>query len=282
MTKRSEYLSKTGWLAKHMTDPNTRILDCSAYLPGSPNDARAEFGESHIPGAAFFDIEQISDKSAKSPHTMPDKESFSNAIKALGINNEDHVILYDNGGICPAARAWFMFRSVGHEKVTVLNGGLPKWKAENRYTRSGKYEGKPGYFKAKQDPFGFKTSDDVLKVIDDNSAQIVDARAKDRFYGKAPEPREGLRSGHIPGSLNIPYQNLFDEKGCYLGKEDLHALFLDAGVNPDLPTITSCGSGVTACILTLGLCLAGFDLGSVYDGSWAEWGLDQGLPIVSS
>jgi thiosulfate/3-mercaptopyruvate sulfurtransferase len=275
-----EALVSTEWLAAHLSGPKVRIVDATYHLPTAKRDPRAEYNAEHIPGATFFDIDGISDPSNSLPHMIPKPADFAAAVLALGIDNDHHVVGYDSYGLMSAARAWWMFRLYGHDRVSVLDGGLAKWKREGRPV-----EGKPvapakTNFTARFRPELVRLKEDVKANIASKAAQVLDARSAGRFQGKDPEPRAGLRGGHIPGSCNLPYNLLVDpDAKTVLPAAELRARFQAAGIDPARPVITSCGSGVTACVLALGLHLIGAGSVAVYDGSWSEWGLPGDTPV---
>jgi thiosulfate/3-mercaptopyruvate sulfurtransferase len=276
----SRWLVSTNWLSQHLDDPNVIVFDCSFYLANHKRDADAEFLAGHIPGAQRFDIDAISDKGNPLPHMLPAPEQFATQVGALGVGDGMTVVLYDGIGLYGAARVWWTFRAFGSENVRVLDGGMPKWKTENRPLESGAAKARAARtFTPKFNPALVASIDDVQKVLLDKTAQVVDARAADRFRGEAPEPRPGMRGGHMPGSFNVPF-GLVLENGQLAPPDKIAAAFKNAGVDLDKPVVTSCGSGVTASILTFAIEALGKRPGRVYDGSWSEWGGRPDTPIV--
>ena len=276
----SRWLVSTDWLAARLNDPNVIVLDSSYYLANAKRDAEAEFLAGHIPGAQRFNIDAISDKSNPLPHMLPSPEQFAQQVGALGVGDGMTIVLYDGIGLYGAARVWWTFRAFGSENVRVLDGGMPKWKAENRPLETG--AAKPRAAKTFTPKFNrslVASIDDVQKVLLDKTAQVVDARAADRFRGEAPEPRAGLRGGHMPGSFNVPFGEVLKD-GRLKSHDDIAAAFKNAGVDLDNPVVTSCGSGVTASILTFAIEALGKQPGRVYDGSWSEWGARPDTPVV--
>jgi thiosulfate/3-mercaptopyruvate sulfurtransferase len=275
----NRWLKSTDWLAGRLRDPNVIAVDGSYFLPTQKRDAQAEYRSVHIPGAVFFDIEAVSDHSSELPHMLPGTKQFGEAVGALGIGNDDAVVVYDSAGLYSAARVWWTFRIFGAKTVFILDGGLPKWQAEGRPLENGESKRAAKKFNAEMNVGAVAMLADVRMALTSGSAQIVDARSPERFAGKAPEPRPGLRSGHMPGAFNVPYDRVL-EKGRLASSERIEAAFTAAGVELDKPIITSCGSGVTAAILTLALESIGKAPQGLYDGSWSEWGSRPDLPVV--
>jgi thiosulfate/3-mercaptopyruvate sulfurtransferase len=274
------WLVETEWLASHLDTPGLVVLDGSMHLPTAKRDARAEYLAEHIPGALFFDIDDISDKSSALPHMLPPTELFASRMKKMGIGDGMHVVAYDSEGLYSAARVWWMFRTMGHEEVRVLNGGLKKWKAEGRPLEDGEPRRRSErHFTAMLNAELVRDVADVKRLIGSKATQIVDARAAARFEGKVPEPRAGLRSGHIPGSRNVPFASLLSPDGTLKPAAELRAIFASADVDTSKPVVASCGSGVTAGVVALALAILGRPDTAVYDGSWTEWGADPALPI---
>ena len=278
-----QILVETDWLADRLGADDIRIIDASFHLAAVNRDPVAEFGARRIPGARFFDVDNISDPAQDLPHMMPSPELFAEKVSALGIGNSNHVIAYDaNGGGMAAMRAWWMFRVFGHEDVSVLNGGLIKWLAEDRIC-----ENDPPVIETRRyEHAGYnadlvRSFDQICTNIKSGVDQVVDVRAKGRYEGADPEPRPGMRSGHIPGSLNLPYSRLMDADSNMVMRpaEELAAIIDGAGINRKQPVTASCGSGVTACVLAFAFALIGKDDVAVYDGSWAEWGGRADTPI---
>jgi thiosulfate/3-mercaptopyruvate sulfurtransferase len=272
-------LLATDWLAAHLGAPDVRIVDGSWHMPQTRRDARAEFAEAHIPGAVFFDIDAIADHSTSLPHMLPSAEEFSRAAGALGIGNGDRVIVYDTRGVASACRVWWTFRVFGHDAVAVLDGGLPKWRVEGRPVETGAPAPPARRFSATLRPELVRALAAMRANLDARAEQVLDARSRGRFVGAEPEPRAGLRGGHIPGSLNLPYDTLYRPDGTLVGEAELHRRFADAGVDLSAPVVTSCGSGITACVLALGLHVLGRPDVPVYDGSWTEWGGREDTPV---
>jgi len=282
MTSTKDPLVSTEWLASHINDANVKVIDASFKLPGVLPLPKDDYLAAHIPSAVFFDVDAVSDHSNPLPHMFPSAEQFGRDIGALGISNADTVVVYDSGGWVAAPRAWWMFLSYGHDKVRVLNGGLKKWRAEGRPVQGGEAKAKLATFKATFDARRVRSMREMIDNVASKAEQVIDARAADRFEGRAAEPRPGIRSGHIPGSRNVPYNRLFDAAtGAMKPLEALREAFVGAGVKLDAPIVTSCGSGVSAGVLTLALYRLGVEKSAVYDGSWSEWGQAGGPPIAT-
>ena len=269
----------TQWLADHLTAPDIRILDASWFLPGEDRDARAEYEKKHIPGARFFDIDEISDSNSDLPHMAPPLEKFMSRMRAMGVGDGHRVIVYDSQGLFSAARVWWLFRLMGQTDVAVLDGGLPKWIAEGHETEDMPPVIRDRHMTARRNGTLIKDVTQVALASKLNQAEIVDARAPARFKGEAPEPREDLRSGHIPGSKNVFFKNLLNEDNTLKSKTALKAEFENAGVDLSRAVITTCGSGVTASVLMLALTEIGHTDNALYDGSWAEWGMYNDLKV---
>lgn len=282
MSTTDDPLVSTDWLAAHLGDPRVKVIDASFKLPGVLPLPVDDYLAAHIPGAVFFDVDAISDHSNPRPHMFPSAEQFARDIGGLGISTGDTVVAYDSGGWVAAPRAWWMFLSFGYPNVRIVDGGLKKWKLEGRPTESGKVTPNPGKFSAKFDPSYIRSQAQVLANIESKTEQLVDARPRGRFEGTAPEPRPESRSGHIPGSRNVPYAELFDAAtGAMKPLEELRNAFAGAGVELNKPIVTTCGSGVSALVLTLALYRLGVRGSALYDGSWSEWGLPDGPPIAT-
>ena len=275
-----EALVDTEWLAAHLDDPHIRVVDSSFKLPGIAPTAREDYDRGHIPGAVFFDIDEIAEPGTSLLHMIPSPELFARKMEQLGIGDDDRVIVYDSAGLSSAGRAWWMLRLFGHHNVALLDGGLPKWKAEGRPLETAVPNPPRRRFSARFDPTLVRDKQALLGNLSARREQVLDARAAGRFEGNVEETRPGLRRGHIPGSRNLPYDRVTDPQTRRLrDAEALSGLFRDAGVALYRPIVTSCGSGVTACALAFALHLIGHAGAAVYDGSWSEWGLPGDTPV---
>ncbi|MDQ1900902.1 3-mercaptopyruvate sulfurtransferase [Paracoccus sp. WLY502] len=274
-------LVSTDWLAAHLNDPDLRILDASWHMPATGRDARAEYEAAHIPGARFFDIDAISDKRSALPHMAPPVEMFISRMRAMGVGDGHQVVVYDNSDLRSAARVWWTFRLMGKTDVAVLDGGFAKWQAEGRPVEDMAPVLRDRHITVQRQAGLVRDVTQVALASKLADHQIVDARAPERFRGEAPEPRPGLRSGHIPGARNVPFGRLLNEDGTMKAPDALRAEFENAGVDLKQPVITSCGSGITAAVLALALERIGHRNHSLYDGSWTEWGSFPDLPIAT-
>jgi len=256
-----------------------RVVDGTWHMPQLQRNARKEFEEAHVPGAVFFDIDRIADRTINLPHMLPTAAEFSREVGALGLSSDDFIVVYDTRGVVSAARVWWTFRAMGHDRVAVLDGGLKKWKAEGRPLAAGSPAPAPRRFRATLRPALVRRLEQMRRNVDTRREQVLDARSRGRFYGTEAEPRAGLRGGHIPGSFNLPYDMLYRPDGTLLPAEGLKEIFHEAGLDLKKPVATTCGSGVTASVLALGLHLAGHTKFAVYDGSWTEWGGRSDTPV---
>ena len=273
-------LVSTDWLSAHLFDADLRIVDASWYMPGSDRDADAEYRAAHIPGAVRFNPDVVADTASPLPHMLATPDAFAAAVGALGIADTDTIVVYDGAGLFSAARAWWNFLLMGTTKTFVLDGGLPKWTAEHRPLAQGETHLQPTVFHPRFDADGVADAARILTALADPDMQVVDVRSAERFRAEVPEPRAGLRSGHMPGAKNLPFAELIED-GRLRDTAALKAAFAKAGIDVDKRVISSCGSGVTAPLLTLALVAAGHGMGIVYDGSWTEWGGRDDLPIVA-
>ncbi|NUB46022.1 3-mercaptopyruvate sulfurtransferase [Fertoebacter nigrum] len=273
-------LVSTGWLAAHLRDPDLRVLDASWYLPAAGRDAKAEYATAHIPGARFFDIDEISDHRSTLPHMAPPPEKFISRMRAMGVGDGHQVVVYDGSGLFSAARVWWTFRLMGKLDVAVLDGGFPKWQAEGHPVEDMPPVLRDRHITVQRLAGLVKDVTQVAHASKLGEAEIIDARPAARFRGEAPEPRAGLRSGHIPGARNVPYASLLHADGTMKAPDALRAVFIEAGVDLAKPAITTCGSGVSAAILSLALERIGHRNHALYDGSWAEWGMYDDLKVA--
>jgi thiosulfate/3-mercaptopyruvate sulfurtransferase len=273
-------LVSTEWLAGHLNAPDLRIVDGSFTLPGVKPTAWELYAKRHIPGAVFFDIDDIADEKSSLPHMLPSPEKFAQRMRKLGLGDGHKIVVYDSTGLNSAARPWWMLRVFGHRDSAILDGGLPKWQAEGRPLTDAMPVPRERHFTARLNTLLVRDKAQLLENLKSRREQVVDARSRGRFDGTAAEPRPGLRHGHIPGSLNLPYDELIDPKTrTVLPAEALAQRFAEAGLERGKPVVTSCGSGVTACALAFGLHLLGWPDAAVYDGSWSEWGLPGDTPV---
>lgn len=271
-------LVTTQWLADEIGASDLRIVDASAHLPDANRDAAAEYLSAHIPGAVFLDLADLVDSAARIENTAPSAEKFARRMQALGLGDGSRVVIYDDSAIRSAARAWFLFRMFGAHSVAILDGGLQKWKAEGRALAQGAETVRNRHYTAWSDARKLRDKGAMLANIASGAEQVIDARSAARFAGSQPEPRPGLEAGHIPGSLNVPYSALFNADGTWKDKAGLATTFIAAGVDLSRPVVTSCGSGMTACVVAFALHLIGKNDVALYDGSWAEWGADPETP----
>jgi thiosulfate/3-mercaptopyruvate sulfurtransferase len=274
-------LVSTDWLADHMRDPDLRVLDASYYLPDMGRNARAEYDAAHIPGARFFDIDEISDHRSELPHMAPPVEKFMSRLRKLGVGDGHQVVIYDGAGLFSAARVWWLFRLMGKTDVAVLDGGLPKWRAEGREIEDLPPVIRDRHMTVQRQAAMVRDVTQVARAAKLGDHEIVDARSAERFAGRVPEPRDGLRAGHIPGSRNLHYAQLLNDDGTMKAPDALRAAFEAADVDLAKPVITTCGSGVTAAILNLALSRIGKTDHALYDGSWAEWGMFGDLDVAT-
>lgn len=275
------WIVETDWLADHLHAPDLVILDGSWHLPTANRDAKAEYLAEHIPGALFFDIDDIRDDTSPLPHMLPSTVKFASRMKKMGVGDGMRIVVYDTIGVFSAARVWWTFRAMGHEDVAVLNGGLKKWKAEGRPLEDGPPVPRSArHYTPLLNAQLIRDLDDMKALLKQPSAQIVDARPAARFEGTEAEPRPGLRRGHVPGARNVPSSSIVNPDGTLKSTPELEKIFKDAGIEPSQPVITTCGSGVTASMLALALAVLGQTNAGVYDGSWAEWGQETNdLPV---
>ena len=272
-------LVSTEWLGEHLDDSDLRILDASWYLPNDPRDPKAEFQANHIPGARFFDIDDISDHRSEMPHMVPPVEKFMSRMRGLGVGDGHQVVVYDGAGLFSAARVWWLLRLMGHMQVAVLDGGLPKWRDEGRPVEDTPPVIRDRHMTVQRQNHMVKDVTEVAAAAKLGDWQILDARAADRFRGEAPEPRPGLRAGHIPNSRSLPFKSLLNPDSTMKNPTSLRVLFEEAGIDLSRPVITTCGSGVTAAVLSLALERVGHRDHALYDGSWSEWGMYGDLRI---
>ncbi len=272
-------LVSTAWLAAHLKDPDLRVIDASWYMPDAGRDPRAEYAAAHIPGARFFDIDEITDSRSNLPHMAPQPEKFVARMRAMGIGDGHQVVIYDGAGLFSAARVWWTFRLMGKTDVAVLDGGFPKWQAEGRDVEDMPPVMRDRHMMVSRQNHLVKDVTQVAHAAKLGEAEIIDARGAARFKGEVPEPRPGLRSGHIPGSKNVPFSTLLNPDGTMKTVDAIRATFEAAGVNLSKPAITTCGSGVTAAVLSLALERLGHKNHALYDGSWAEWGMYEDLAV---
>ena len=274
-------LVSTQWLAAHLKDPDLRVLDASWYLPGSKRDPFAEYQAAHIPGARFFDLDDVSDHRSDLPHMVPSVEKFMSRMRAIGVGDGHQIVVYDGSGLFSAPRVWWLFKLMGQMDIAVLDGGFPKWQAEGHPVEDLPPILRDRHMMVRRQNQMVKDVTQVSAASKLGESEIVDARSPGRFYGKDPEPRPGLRAGHIPGSKNVFYKDLLKADDTMKSPDEMRQVFVEAGVDLDKPVITSCGSGVTAAILSLGLTRMGKTDHSLYDGSWTEWGMFPTLPIAT-
>ncbi len=280
--KNPDALVSTEWLAEHMSSPDVRIVDGTSYLPNQDMNGQDQYDSQHIPGAVYFDINDIADETNPLPHMLPSAEKFSSKVRKLGLGDGNKIVVYDaNGGYLAAARVWWMFRVFGHDDVAVLDGGLQKWVAEGRPVDDMPPPARDRHFTARTNHSLVRSVEQMIANIETGKEQVIDARSAGRFKGVDPEPRPSAKVGHIPGSLSLPFNTLMDPKNnfVYRSADEIQTAVEQAGVDMSKPISASCGSGVTACVLALGLYLIGHKNAAVYDGSWSEWGDHPDTPV---